>query len=86
MHTQRLTRPKESAYIIWFLIELVVYAVVVTVYYLFVLHFMGDWLKRLFEEHRIEYTAVALALLIGQGIGLELLTSWFFTKIQGKAK
>lgn len=84
MHTPKPAHTNENAYIMWFLIELVVYAAVVVAYYFLVLHFMGGWLKRLFDEHRIGYAITALALMVTQGIGLELLTGWFFTKIRGK--
>jgi hypothetical protein len=57
-----------------FLIELVVYGVLVAIYYLVVLHFMGQWLYKLFTSHRQEYAAVALTLIIGQGFLLEILT------------
>lgn len=57
-----------------FLLEFVLYAVLVAVYYFLVLHFMGDWLWHLFTRDRRTYAAVALALIIGQGFLLEILT------------
>ena len=57
-----------------FLIEFVVYAALVAGYYFLVLHFMGDWLWHLFAKDRRTYAAVALALIIGQGFLLEVLT------------
>jgi len=57
-----------------FLIEFVVYAALVAGYYFLVLHFLGDWLFRLFTKDRSTYAAVALALIIGQGFLLEVLT------------
>jgi hypothetical protein len=56
-------------------VELLVYAVLVTGYFLLVLHFLGGWLFHLFTENRKIYAGVALALIIGQGVGLEWLTS-----------
>ena len=57
-----------------FLIEFVVYAALVALYYFLVLHFMGDWLWGLFKSERRTYAAVSLALIIGQGFLLEVLT------------
>ena len=57
-----------------FLIEFVVYGALVTGYYFLVLHFLGDWLFHLFSKDRATYAAVALALIIGQGFLLEILT------------
>jgi hypothetical protein len=57
-----------------FLAEFVVYAVLVTVYYLLVLHFLGNGLKRLYDHDRKLYAGLALALIIGQGLLLEVFT------------
>lgn len=57
-----------------FVVELVVYAALVTGYYLLVLHFMGDWLLRLFQTERRLYAGLALGLIIAQGLLLEMLT------------
>jgi hypothetical protein len=58
-----------------FLLELMVYSVLVVGYYFFVLHFLGDWLASLFDHKRKVYAAVALLLILGQGIVLETVTT-----------
>jgi len=68
-------RSKETASPGSFLIELVVYALFVFAYFLLVFHFLGHWTKHLFDEYRTAYAGVALALIIVQGIGLEMLTT-----------
>jgi NADH:ubiquinone oxidoreductase subunit H len=65
---KRLLRP--------FLIELVLYAVFVLVYFLSVLHFLGGWLGDLFEHKRELYAVVTIVLVVAQAAGLEFLTSW----------
>ncbi len=57
-----------------FLVEFVVYAALVAGYYFLVLHFLGGWLNDLFHRERHVYAGVALGLIIGQGLLLELLT------------
>jgi hypothetical protein len=57
-----------------FSIELVVYAALVLAYFFLVLHFLGGWLYHLFQHERKTYAFVALGLIIGQGIILEILT------------
>ncbi|MGA2602825.1 MAG: hypothetical protein ABSG14_01220 [Verrucomicrobiia bacterium] len=66
---------KETASFGSFLIELVVYAVFVFAYFFLVLHFLGHWVKHLFDQYRTAYAAVALALIVVQGIVLEMLTT-----------
>ena len=57
-----------------YLLELRVYAVLVVAYYFLVLHLLGDWLHRLFVHDRRTYAAVALGLIVGQGLLLDALT------------
>ena len=57
-----------------YLVELAVYGVLVAAYFLLVLHFLGGWLYGLFEGDRRVYAAVALLLIIGQGVLLETVT------------
>ena len=58
----------------FFLIEVVIYGAVVVAYYFLVLHFLGGWLSMLFHNERRIYAAVALGLIVGQGLALEVLT------------
>jgi hypothetical protein len=67
-----------------FLIEFVVYAALVAVYYFLVLHFLGDWLWHLFATDRRTYAALALALIIGQGFLLEFLTRLLLSWIHAR--
>lgn len=59
----------------WFLAELVIYAFFVLAYFFLVLHFLGGWLKQVFDENKNLYAILALALIIVQGVLLEMLTS-----------
>ena len=57
-----------------FLLEVIVYAALIAIYYLAVLHFLGDFLVHLYRHDRRVYAALALGLIVGQGLLLELLT------------
>ncbi len=65
-----------------FLVELLVYSVLVVGYYFLVLHLLADWIGRLFHGDRRLYAALALALIICQGMALELLTAALFALIR----
>ena len=65
-----------------FVVELIVYAVIVVAYFFLVLHFLGNELKNLFDSDKRLYAAVALLLMIGQGIGLEITTTWLLRFIR----
>lgn len=66
-----------------FLIELLVYGVLVTAYFFLVLHFLSGWLQDLHLHHVKVYALVAIALLIGQAVLLESLTTWLFRLLRG---
>jgi hypothetical protein len=86
MHKPKAIRSKHVVKAGWLFFDTVLYAVFVFAYYFLVLHFMGDWLKRVFDENKALYAAVALTLIIAQGALLDLLTGWLFTKVRGKTK
>jgi NADH:ubiquinone oxidoreductase subunit 6 (subunit J) len=65
-----------------FLIELIVYAGLVIVYVLFVIALLGGWLYGLYEHHKIRYAFSALLLIIGQGVVLEMVTSFLLRLIR----
>jgi hypothetical protein len=69
-----------------FLIELVVYGALVVGYFFLVLNFLGDWLYRIFQNDHALYAAVALGLIVGQGIVLEVLTRFLLDFIKPRTK
>ena len=75
MSNGRVQRASRSLPVVSFLFELVVYAALVIGYFFLVLHFLGGALRGLFETNKTAYAFVALALIIGQGVLLEVLTS-----------
>jgi hypothetical protein len=74
----------ETKKTLWaFLIELLLYAVLVTGYFFLVLHFLSNWLQELHLHHVTTYAVVAIALVIGQAVLLESLTTWLFRLLRG---
>jgi hypothetical protein len=65
-----------------FLVELLVYSVLVVGYFFLVLHLLADWIAHLYDADRRLYAVAALALIVGQGIALELLTTALFALIK----
>jgi len=66
-----------------FVVELLVYAVLVTAYFFGVLHFLGGWLMRLATEHIHTYAIVAILLIIGQAVLLEAVTTGLLRLLRG---
>lgn len=69
-----------------FLVELAVYAALVTGYFFLVLHFLGGWLYRLEMHHRYTYAIVAIGLIIGQAVVLEAVTTMLLRMLRGRSE
>jgi len=69
-----------------FLIELVIYAVLVVAYFFLVLHFLGEGLQRLEQDHRYSYAALAILLMIGQAVLLQNVTTFLLRLIRGRTE
>jgi hypothetical protein len=66
-----------------FLIELIIYAILVVGYFFAVLHFLAGWISQLEKSHIVIYALVAIALIIVQGMVLETVTTWLMRRLQG---
>jgi hypothetical protein len=64
-----------------FIIELAVYGVLVTVYFLIVLRTIGDWLKSLYDNQLALYAFVGLGLIVIQGVFLEVVTTFLIERL-----
>ena len=69
-----------------FLIELAVYAALVTGYFFLVLHFLAGWLQDLHLHHVKLYAITAIALIIGQAVVLESVTTWMLRFLRGRSE
>jgi hypothetical protein len=69
-----------------FLIELVIYAVLVVAYFFLVLHFLGEGLYQLETRHRYAYAGAAILLMIGQAVLLQNVTTFLLRLIRGRAE
>ena len=62
-------------------LELCIYAPLVTVYFIVVLHFAKEPLVRLYQEESTSYAFITLLLILMQGVLLEAFTSWLLRRI-----
>lgn len=77
---------EKSRFVRSFLVELGVYGALVVGYFFLVLHFLAGWVEGIFHENTRLYAVVALALMIGQGIVLEMLTSALLKLIRARTE
>jgi len=79
-------KPETRRTLVSFLIELVVYTIGIVVYFLLVLHFLSGWLEHLSKENIKLYAIVALALILGQAVILEWVTTFLFRLLRGRSE
>lgn len=68
--------PKMRKMIGSFVIEIVIYSVLVVAYFLVVLQFLADPLYRLYSSQLVLYAFLALGLIVVQAVALETVTSF----------
>ena len=64
-----------------FVLELVVYAILVTAYFFLVLRFLAEPLMKLFTNNLTLYAFVALGLIVAQSVLLEAVTSFIMEQV-----
>ena len=69
-----------------FLVELIIYSILVVGYFLLVLHYLGGWLKDLFDHDRWLYAFACILLMLGQAVMLEVLTTFLARLTQSKTE
>jgi hypothetical protein len=79
-------KPQAAKTLRAFLVELVVYAILVVGYFFLVLHFLGESLHQLEMRHRYTYASVAILLIVGQAVVLEALTTLLLRLISGRSE
>ena len=67
-----------------FALQIGIYAGLVVCYFFLVLTLLWTWLKDLFDQNRLIYPAVALALIAGQGVVLEVVAVAIHRVIKSK--
>ncbi|HSS44325.1 MAG TPA: hypothetical protein VLO07_03200 [Thermoanaerobaculia bacterium] len=61
-------------------IEIIAYAILVTLYLVAVLRALRPWLAALAARHDASYALCCLLLMLGQGVILESLTTWLLRR------
>jgi hypothetical protein len=75
-----------SKAVLSFAIELLVYGLLVVAYFFLVLHFLGDWLAQLDKQSVRLYALLSIALIIGQAVVLEWITTFLLRLLRGRSE
>jgi hypothetical protein len=69
-----------------FAIELVIYTVLVVGYFFLVLRFVAHSLFDLEQRHIVLYGAISIALIVGQAVLLEIITTGLLRFLRGRSE
>ncbi|NIW46288.1 MAG: hypothetical protein GWN14_27335 [candidate division Zixibacteria bacterium] len=61
-----------------FIIELIVYGILLVIYFFVALRFLAEPLRNLFDNNLIVYAVIGLGLIVVQAVFLEFVTSLLF--------
>ena len=64
-----------------FVIELILYSILVVAYFVVALRLLGEWLARLFHSNLVTYALISLGLIVAQGVLLDLITSFLLDRL-----
>lgn len=64
------------------LIETSLYGVFVVIYAIVVLRWLDGWLTRIFHSNLTTYAVLCLALIVGQGVLLDAITSFLLNRLK----
>jgi hypothetical protein len=67
-------------------LEMVLYSGLVFAYFFLVLRFVAGTLYSLEQCHIVIYAAVAIALIVGQAVLLEIITTWLLRLLHGRSE
>ena len=67
-----------------FLLELLLYAILLVAYFALVLHYLGGWFKELYDHDRQLFAVMALVVMIAQTVGLEIVSSFLIWLLRRK--
>ena len=78
---------KEARKALWaFGVEIAIYSVLVVAYFFLVLRFIADDLHDLEQHHIVLYAVVAIALIVGQAVILEVITTGLLRFLRGRSE
>ena len=65
-----------------FLIELILYGILVVMYFLISMRYLNDFLSSMFHNNLVLYAFLALILIVAQGVLLDSLTSFLLNQLK----
>jgi len=77
-----MDKSKIRTLIINFIIELVIYGILVVAYFYLVLRYLGAFLNNLYHNNLLVYAILGLTLIVAQAVVLEAVTSFLLDRLR----
>ena len=77
-----MDKSKIRTLIINFIIEMVIYGILVIAYFYLVLRYMGVFLNDLYHNNLVVYAILGLILIVAQAVVLEAVTSFLIDRLR----
>ena len=77
-----MDKSKIRTLIINFIIEMVIYGILVVAYFYLVLRYMGVFLNDLYHNNLVVYAILGLILIVAQAVVLEAVTSFLIDRLR----
>lgn len=74
-------KPKTKRLLRNLILEVVIYSVLLLIYFLLVLRFLGEPLNQLFHQSLVVYAGATLFLIVAQSVLLDFITTLFVERL-----
>jgi hypothetical protein len=74
-------KPKTRRLLRNFIIEVIVYSILLLIYFLLVLRFLGEPLNALFQQNLTVYAGATLVLIVAQSVLLDFVTTFLVDRL-----
>ncbi len=74
-------KPKTRRLLRNLVLEVIVYSILLLVYFLIVLRFLGEPLNELFHQSLVVYAGATLLLIVAQSVALDFITSFLVARL-----
>jgi hypothetical protein len=74
-------KPKTRRLLRNLILEVIVYSILLLVYFLIVLRYLGEPLNELFHQSLVVYAGATLLLIVAQSVALDFITSFLVARL-----
>lgn len=74
-------KPKTRRLLLNFILEVIIYSILLLVYFIFVLRFLGEPLNALFHQNLFFYAGATLVMIITQSVLLDFITTFLVERL-----